>query len=202
MKSSQKIVLEQLNHIWMKHVLSDYFEGNLTYGEQVVHASIAHHLRNHLRELPDFRVWHEVRIDAINTSLKRIHRKDGRTIDLVLSFADIKNLTEEVGNEVVPLDLLDITDVELFAAIEIKYAPYAVGGRKLKLDEDIDKLIDIRKEYLPDIHPIFAYIPGTDQIDELDDWKNMLSKKAEENSVSFLFGHPLDSKEWTVNYNR
>jgi len=222
MNSSQKIVFEQLDHIWMKHVLTDYFEGNLTYGEQVVHASIAHHLRNHLRGLPKFRVWHEVRIDAINQSLKKTHRNDARRIDLVLAFADRKNLTEETEYGLVPLDLSDVTDVELFAAIEVKYASYTIrklnrsiddditqlAGDIPKLDDDlkllvadIAKLVIIRRDYLPTIHSVFVYIPGTEQTDKLDNYREIISTISKNNYVSFLFGHCLDSKEWSAEYN-
>lgn len=200
MNSSQKNALDQLDHVWMNHVRDDYFIGNLTYGEQVVHASISHHLRNHLRNLSDFRVWHEVRIDAINPSLKKTHRMDGRAIDIVLAFVDTKDLTEETKHGAVPLDLSEVTNVQLFAAIEIKYAPYGVRGRRINIVEDIEKLVIIREEYLPNLHLLFALIPGTEQINLIDEWKEEISKKSIEHSFSFLFGHPTESEGWTVEH--
>ncbi len=143
-------------------------------------------------------------------------------MDLVLAFADEKNLTEETDHGLVPLDLSEITDVELFAAIEVKYASGTIwelgeriddyiaqlAGDIPKLDDDlkllvadIAKLVIIRRDYLSTIHPVFVYIPGTVQIDTLDNYRETVSKISKNNHVSFLFGHSLDSKEWSVEYN-
>lgn len=197
MNSSHQIVLHQLEHVWKEHVRADYFNGDLTYGEQVIQASIAHHLRNHLTELSDFRVWHEVSISSIHPSLRTNSKKDTRRVDLILAFAETKSLT---NRELVPLDLSEVANVQLFAAIEIKYAPYGVRGQRINIVKDIEKLVKIREEYLPNLHLIFALIPGTDQINLIDEWKEEISKKSIEHSFSFLFGHPTESEGWTVEH--
>lgn len=200
MSVSQDEVLTQLAHVWNKHVSADYFDGNLYYEEQVIHCSIAHHLRTHLKQFSNFRVWHEVNIDAIHPSLKESHQKDGRKLDLVLASADTSQLADDLNGVAVPIDLKEVKEIEFFVAIEIKHASTVKDDNDDTID--IAKLAQIRDSYFPNIIPVFAYIPGTDQVNGLDKWILDIAEEARENFVSFLFGHPLIPKKWSVEYNQ
>ncbi|MHA1882689.1 MAG: hypothetical protein ACTSUO_06550 [Candidatus Thorarchaeota archaeon] len=193
-------VLSQLAHVWEKHVSADYFGGNLYYEEQALHSSIAHHLRTHLKRFSDFRVWHEVNIDAIDPSLKESNQSDGRKIDLVLARAETSHLTNDVNGVSVPIDLKEVREIEILVAIEVKYASTVKDDNDNTTD--IIKLADIRDYYFPDIIPVFAYIPGTDQVNGLDKWISKIAGEARDNSVSFLFGHPTIPNKWNVKYNQ
>lgn len=182
-------VLRCLVHIWKEHVIEDYFQGRLTHGEQVVHASLSHHLRTHLSSYPDFHVWHEVQLSKIHHSLTGHKQTSRMSIDLMLVRAEQSALVETCNEKTVPRDLTSIQDVTFLVAIEVKYA---------KPDKsDIERLAILKRDYLQGIHPVFAYIPGTDwNKDELGDWLEQIEEDAKSKKVKILLANPWDASGW------
>lgn len=183
------IILETLVHVWKKHVADDYYTGKLYYGEQAVHASIAHHLRIHLSEYHDFRVLHEVNIQMINHQLRLSRPTNPIVVDLMLARSTTEQLTDDTDGIRMPKILSRTQDIDLLVMIEVKY-----GSDDWS---DMKKLSCLKTNYLPQAFPIFAYIPGFEWFgEELDKRIQEMREEVMDSDVRLLIAKPWKPDGW------